>query len=95
MLRKQLYIPEGQDRALKERAKALGVSEADIVRQALDLILGDEHNAVVIPGHQDALREVLERASEIAEARRADPEAPRYRREELYDEREQRWDRRS
>lgn len=36
MIRKQLYIEEEQDTALKARAKDLGVSEAEVVRRALD-----------------------------------------------------------
>lgn len=42
MIRKQLYIEEQQERALKRRAKALGVSEAELVRQALSSVLTDE-----------------------------------------------------
>ena len=36
MIRKQLYIEEAQDKALKRRAKELGVTEAEVVRRALD-----------------------------------------------------------
>lgn len=36
MIRKQLYLEETQDRALKRRAKELGVTEAEVVRRALD-----------------------------------------------------------
>src|SRR5262245_16999115 len=88
MVRKQLYIEERHDRALKRRAKALGVSEADIVRQALDAMLGGEQEAPVIPGHQKALRAFLERASRFAARRAGDRLVPRYRRDELYEERE-------
>ena len=91
MVRKQLYIEEHQERALKRRAKALGVSEADIMRQALDAMLGSARNAAVVPQHRQALLEFLERASRFAAAREAGPKAPRYRREELYEERERRW----
>lgn len=38
-VRKQLYIEERQERLLQQRAKALGVSEAEIVRAALDVAL--------------------------------------------------------
>lgn len=36
MIRKQLYLEKTQDRALKRRAKELGVTEAEVVRRALD-----------------------------------------------------------
>lgn len=39
MIRKQLYIEAEQEKALKRQAKALGVSEAELMRQALDSIL--------------------------------------------------------
>ncbi|MGB8647229.1 MAG: CopG family transcriptional regulator [Anaerolineae bacterium] len=36
MVRKQIYIPRQQEARLKRLAKARGVSEAEIIRQALD-----------------------------------------------------------
>lgn len=36
MIRKQIYIAEEQDALLKRAAEAAGVSEAEIIRQALD-----------------------------------------------------------
>jgi len=36
MVRKQLYISEEHERALKARARELGVSEAESVRRMLD-----------------------------------------------------------
>ncbi len=36
MVRKQLYLQPEQDRRLKARARALGVTESDIIRQSLD-----------------------------------------------------------
>ena len=35
MIRKQLYITEGQDEVLKEQAQKLGISEAELARRAL------------------------------------------------------------
>ena len=37
LVRKQLYITRTQDRQLKEKAKEYGMSEAELVRKALDL----------------------------------------------------------
>ena len=43
VVRKQLYISDEQERALKARARGFGVSEAELVRQMLDgLLLGGE-----------------------------------------------------
>lgn len=91
MVRKQLYIEERHEKALKRRAKALGVSEADIVRQALDAMLSEGKTAVV-PGHSQALRELLDRAAQFSKDQKR-PRGPRYRREDLYEERESRWSR--
>lgn len=40
MIRKQLYLEEDQDLALKRIAGELGLSEAEVVRRALDAALG-------------------------------------------------------
>ena len=37
LVRKQFYITRSQDRQLKEKAKEYGMSEAELVRKALDL----------------------------------------------------------
>lgn len=86
MVRKQLYIAQRQERALKRKAKALGVSEAEIVRQALDRILEDATRAS--PGRIEALDRFLERAE--AAASRGHRLPRRFRREEIYQEREAR-----
>lgn len=41
MVRKQLYIDASQERLLKARAAATGVTEAELMRDALDLLLSD------------------------------------------------------
>ncbi len=58
VVRKQLYIEERHERELERRAKALGVTEADIVRQALDTMLEREQRPHGVPDHRKALREV-------------------------------------
>ena len=91
MVRKQLYLEAAQDRALKRRARALGVSEAEVVRAALDMALTPglmEHADPPRPGHERALRAVLEGCEEIARARTGP--TLRWTREELYEERESR-----
>ncbi|MEL6611069.1 MAG: hypothetical protein AAFQ53_03150, partial [Bacteroidota bacterium] len=39
LVRKQLSVTADQDRALKRRSRELGVSEAELVRRALDAAL--------------------------------------------------------
>lgn len=38
MVRKQLYISREQDQALKRTARRLGVTEAEVMRRALDVV---------------------------------------------------------
>lgn len=53
MVRKQLYISDEHERALKARARELGVSEAELVRRLLDGLLfggeGGEGSAGPVP----------------------------------------------
>lgn len=39
MVRKQIYIEQRQEKALKQRARELGLSEAEIIRRALQVAL--------------------------------------------------------
>ncbi|CAN5856898.1 hypothetical protein BH24DEI2_BH24DEI2_18810 [soil metagenome] len=90
MIRKQLYLEEAQDKALKRRAKELGVSEAEVVRRALDDALKGE-NRVNVAGRQ-ALEGFLARADKLSKTH-AFPEGYRFDRQALYeeDERFTRW----
>ena len=91
MVRKQLYLTPAQDRALKERARREHRSEADLVRQAVDLLLDDGAKA------QAAVEDLQRFADEIAAAYPAEPRAPGegrgWTRDDLYQEREARWTR--
>lgn len=91
MVRKQLYLEEGQDRAIKRRAKALGISEAEVVRAALDAALATETSSHPAPllDEDDPLEVVLALAAEDAQRGHSLPPSG-YRREELYAEREER-----
>lgn len=82
MVRKQLYLTEAQDFALKNRADALGVSEAELVRRALDAALGGRAAAVSMPGREEAIARL--RVTWSSRASRLD--AP-FSRDELYDQR--------
>ena len=50
VIRKQLYISEEHERALKARARELGVSEAELVRRMLDGLLLDEEGGRGLAG---------------------------------------------
>jgi hypothetical protein len=89
MIRKQLYLDEAQDKALKQRARESGLSEAEIVRRALDAVLFEG----TARRGQHHLASFLTRASALAEAHGA-PDGYRFDRQALYDEdkRSTRWD---
>ncbi len=88
MIRKQLYITAEQDRALKVQSRALGVSEAELVRRALDHTLAGDGATGAPPVH-GALAELLAHARSIAETHRL-PDGYRFDRDALYGERGQR-----
>ncbi len=58
MIRKQLYIDPQQDAALKRKARDLGLSEAELVRRALDAaLLEPQHSVTPRPSVLQALLE--------------------------------------
>jgi hypothetical protein len=94
MIRKQLYLGEEQERELKRRARSLGLSEAELVRQALDALLaleGTRPAAGGVPGSGDAVDEVIRRAGDLVRRGHRLPPGERLDRASLYDEREGRW----
>ena len=90
MICKQLYLEETQDQALKQRARELGISEAELVRRALDAALYPKDNAHLAPLRRAALTRLLANAKRLSEAH-AFPESYRFDRDELHNEREDRW----
>lgn len=82
MIRKQIYIDADNERFLKERSSELGITEAEVVRQAL----AEAECRVRDQSRREALNRLL---THIREHRTFD--APRtgwkFNREELYDER--------
>jgi hypothetical protein len=88
MVRKQLYISDEHERALKARARDLGVSEAELVRRMLDgLLLGREGGGGLAgAGAVEALEGFLEEADRMAESHRF-PEGYLFHRDELYEDR--------
>lgn len=87
MIRKQLYIGEEHERALKQRARELGVSEAELVRRLLDgLVVEEGGGALAGRGEASALMGFFAEADRTAESH-VFPEGYRFERDELYEDR--------
>jgi len=88
VVRKQLYISVEHERALKARARELGVSEAELVRRMLDGLLldGPVGSGIAGAGAVEALEGFLEEADRMAESHRF-PEGYLFHRDELYENR--------
>ena len=89
MVRKQLYIEDEQELRLKRRAQELGVSEAEVVRRALDHALSETLPGLPGSIQGAALTALLETADRIATESEPTGAAP-FRREDAYEEREAR-----
>ncbi len=90
LVRKQIYLRRQQDRLLKKLARQRGVSEAEVIRQALE-----REASLSVPVARDS-REALERIVASARALRERPELLKgkpyqFNREEIYTERASRW----
>ena len=89
MVRKQVYVTKEQDRLLKRRAKALGVSEAAVVRQGIELA---GKSSASFPFDRKAWEE--EKRFIQKRMRMRVPQTGRsWTREELYEERFERYSR--
>lgn len=88
MVRKQLYISDEHERALKARARELGISEAELVRRMLDGLLldGEGGTGFARAGAAQALEGFLEGADRLAGSH-SFPEGYRFDRDELYEDR--------
>jgi hypothetical protein len=84
MVRKQLYIDDVHEQLLKRRAAERGVSEAQVVREALDVALRE---VAVSPPRAAAagLDEFTRSARRLAKGHRL--ASRRFRRDAIYDER--------
>lgn len=90
MVRKQIYIPKRQDALLKQLAKQRGISEAEVIRQALEHEVATSESAAM--EREKALENTIAFARSLRE--RADfqqGEPYQWNRQELYEERENRW----
>ena len=86
MVRKQLYISEEQERALKARAREMDVSEAELMRRLLDRLILDGDAGGGLPlGRAEAALDFLESVDRIAGSHSL-PKGYRFDRKELYEE---------
>lgn len=83
MIRKQVYIDARQERLLKRRARQLGVTEAELIREGIDLV---ERTAGPTVRRDRALEEYERLVQERARIRVAQT-GRGWTREELYEER--------
>ncbi|MCI0555535.1 MAG: ribbon-helix-helix domain-containing protein [Anaerolineae bacterium] len=93
MIRKQIYIQKSQEERLKRVAEARGVSEAEIIRRALE-------NELKRAGYRLAYdSEAMKRLHQAMLDQDKKPPVPQkkrdWTREDLYEERMKRYDRRS
>ena len=89
MIRKQIYIQRRQDAILKKLSQERGVSEAELIRQAIEREAFNILALAASPDHS-AWQELVA----YLEARHktlAAGQAYRWNREEIYAERETRW----
>ena len=92
MVRKQIYIQEGQEVLLKRISKARGISEAELIRRAIDREATGEKPQLLAPD-QAAWGEILR----LVRSRKAIPagsRAYRWRRQDAYEVREKRFSKR-
>jgi hypothetical protein len=90
MVRKQLYLPRRLNLLLKRKAKQRGISESEVMRQALERDV--EMSTPVVRDSKKALDEIFA----FVETLRKRPELMngtpvKFNREDLYEERESRW----
>jgi hypothetical protein len=92
MIRKQIYIDADSERFLKQRSKELGVTEAEVVRQAL----AAEEERAASDERLQALEDILAdiRENHMGDACQTPQTRWKFNREEMYEERMQELDRR-
>lgn len=108
MIRKQLYLEPAQDQLLKRLAAERGVTEADVVRRALDRG-ADSRRGGALPPSEQAWQRALRfmesllnqgplpppEAAGNPEQKVAPPPDRGWKREDLYEERLSRYERRN
>jgi hypothetical protein len=93
MIRKQIYIQKRQEERLKKVAEARGISEAEIIRRALEIEL--RHARYHSAYNRDAWMRIRGFVMELEKRAPARRRKRDWKREELYEERMKRYDRSS
>jgi hypothetical protein len=83
MVRKQIYLYKQQETMLRRVAEARGVSEAEIIRQALDQVLTASGEAV-----SSATKSPLDEFIELARSNKKRGKPYKWNRQDAYEERE-------
>ncbi|MCH2253901.1 MAG: hypothetical protein MK365_12150 [Vicinamibacterales bacterium] len=92
MIRKQVYVEVRHDRMLKRRARRQGVTEAEIIREALDGAARGGALARGRGGHDpDAARGALAFMRSLATRRVKGKRGRGWSRDDLYEDRIGRW----
>jgi hypothetical protein len=92
MVRKQIYIQKNQEERLKKVAETRGVSEAEIIRRALENEL--RQVSAYRPAYDaEAWRKIVAFWEELDSRGPVEPRSRDWKREELYGERMKRYDR--
>lgn len=81
MIRKQVYLKLHHDVLLKKRAKVLGVTEAELVRRALEDFLGSEDSFKKDLKAWETEKEFITNRMKLA----SKPQERNWKREDLYD----------
>lgn len=92
MIRKQIYLDNRHQESVRRMAAARGVSEAEVIREAIDAQQGQQRSGYKDPAAWNRALKVM-RSQRQSDNVRARPK--KWRREELYEERLDRYGRRS
>ena len=91
MVRKQIYIQKSQEERLKKVAETRGVSEAEIIRRALENEL--KHSGYRLAYDSDAWKRIEARIAEMDKLPPVTQKKRDWTRDDLYEERMKRYDR--
>jgi hypothetical protein len=87
MIRKQIYLPPRQNLLLKRLAKQRGVSEAEVIRQAIER---EAEFGIPVQNGETALAAMLAFADQRTEKYAGQGQPYQWNRAEIYEEREAR-----
>jgi hypothetical protein len=90
MIRKQVYIEPHQDKSIKQRARKLGITEAEVIRRAIDGETAVPPFRIRDIGAWDREKAFIARR---VSGGGAPPSRRRFQREEIYEERLSRYGR--